>query len=175
MEDGVDTDDFASIFGDFSEHDHASRPPSPQYARMDEDDLDEYGFRDEDEDEPMLDQGSSGEPDVVSLTLDEFVSRAQELCGLDKAAFSKFVLTGIYDNTQHQVDPIKDTLEDDQGVQALRDFDSVLGIHKDVCVSSFLAMYPVSKRSDTLSRNIHIKYSFSNQRVRSNVYIISHF
>ncbi|KAF8950009.1 hypothetical protein BDZ97DRAFT_1771900, partial [Flammula alnicola] len=106
---------------------------------------------------------SDDEPQVRSLTLDEFVFRAKRL--LDVGAmddFARFVLTGVHGGTQHQVDAIKDTLRDNHRVQALRDYDSILGIHADICVDTPLMVYPVSKFEDTLKRNIHIKYSFED-------------
>ncbi|KAF9472808.1 hypothetical protein BDN70DRAFT_779560, partial [Pholiota conissans] len=101
--------------------------------------------------------------ELVSLSLDEFVSTAQELVSSDMDDFTRFVLTGIYDDRQIQVDPIKSTLSNDHGIQALRDYDSLLGLHEDICVQTYLTVYPVSKFEDTLRKNIHIKYSFSNQ------------
>lgn len=107
------------------------------------------------------------EPQVISLTLPAFVARAKHL--LAAAAmdtFAEFVLTGRYETTQYQVDAIKDALHDNHQIQALRDYDSVLGLHSNVCVNAPLTMYPVSRFEDTLRRNIHIKHSFTNQTVR---------
>lgn len=107
------------------------------------------------------------EPQVESLTLPGFVSRAKHL--LDAGAkddFVRFVLTGVHDNTQYQVDAIKDALVDNHPVQSLRDYDSVLGLHDKICVDAYLTMYPVSKFEDTLRRNVHIKHSFTNDTVR---------
>lgn len=109
------------------------------------------------------------DPDlIVSLTLREFVAQAKALHAKGSIAdFTRFVLTGVYEEMQFQVDPIKDALEDADSVSALRDYDSVLGLHKDICINTFLTVYPVAKFEDTLNRNIHIKYSFTNETVSS--------
>ncbi|KAF9470635.1 hypothetical protein BDN70DRAFT_901951, partial [Pholiota conissans] len=104
------------------------------------------------------------EPGVRSLTVAEFVSLAKQLYQSgDMASFTRFVLNGLHEHVQHQVDPIKNALEDDHEIYALRDYDSLLGIHSNICVQTALTMYPVSKFEDTLTRNIHIKISFNNQ------------
>ena len=103
---------------------------------------------------------------VRSLTLDDFVFSAKELLQSgDMASFSRFVLNGLHGNVQYQVDPIKNVLRDADEIEALRDYDSILGIHDDICVNAELTVYPVSKFEDTLNRNIHIKTSFNNQFV----------
>ena len=125
-----------------------------------------------DHDSWLIDENEAGDQNnVVSLTLSQFVSTASELRKRDMPGFTRFVLTGIFDSIQHQVDPLKDELLHDDGVQALRDFDSLLGIHKDVCVSTFLAVYVVPKFSDTLTRNIHLKHSFENDGVSQSTHI----
>lgn len=164
MDDSFNSDDFESLFDALSDYDHGSRSPSPQDVPMGDP-----------ADEPMLEEDSFDEEAVVSLSLAEFVSMAQDIRASNMADFSRFLLTGISGKTQYQVDPIKDTLQDNHQIHALRDFDSVLGLHEDVCVETFLTMCPVSKYSDTLSRNIHIKYSFSNASVRSSAHIIALF
>lgn len=107
------------------------------------------------------------EPEVRSHTLQEFVSRAKALYqagALDD--FARFVLTGKHGGGQHQVDAIKDALQDGHEISVLRDYDSLLGIHEHICIQTYLTVYPVSKFEDTLRRNIHVKYSFSNATVR---------
>ncbi|KAF9470974.1 hypothetical protein BDN70DRAFT_939291 [Pholiota conissans] len=100
---------------------------------------------------------------VKSLTVAEFVSHAKELYKADALDdFAKFVLTGIYDNVQHQVDPIKDAVQASDQISVLRDYDSVLGIHDNICVQAAITIYPVPKFEDTLVRNVHIKRSFTN-------------
>lgn len=106
-------------------------------------------------------------PQVKSITVSEFVERAKLFYGAgDMNNFARFVLTGVHAGVQHHVDPIKDALRLDHGIQALRDYDSILGIDTNICIKANLLMYPVSKFEDTLRRNVHIKYSFSNQTVR---------
>ncbi len=103
---------------------------------------------------------------VYSLTLEEFVSIAKRfLQSDDMANFSRFVLNGLHDGIQYQIDPIKNALEDRDVITALRDYDSILGIHDDICVTAPLTVYPVCKLEDTLCRNIHIKTSVHDQLV----------
>ena len=107
------------------------------------------------------------EDTVHSLSVSEFVSYAKQLLQSgDMASFARFVLNGLHEGFQYQVDPIKNALKNSDRIQALRDYDSILGIHRDICVTSELTVYPVSKFEDTLSRNIHIKTSFNNRFVR---------
>lgn len=116
-------------------------------------------FEEEEEDE-------EDEPSVRSLTVAEFVFFAKQLLESgDMASFSRFVLNGLHEGVQYQVDPIKNALRDSDIIEALRDYDSILGIHSDVCVTTELTIYPVSKFEDTLSRNIHVKIAFDNQFV----------
>ena len=142
----------------------ALRAPSPVDPELLDDD-------DPMSDEPMYprfeeEEEEEEEGEVYSLTLEEFVSSAQQLLRSgDMASFSRFVLNGIHEDIQHQVDPIKNALNDNDKVQALRDYDSMLGIHTDICITTELTIYPVSKFEDTLRRNVHIETSFHNQYV----------
>lgn len=105
--------------------------------------------------------------EVKSQTVAEFIGRSKDLLNAgDMDVFAQYVLTGVHDNIQHQVDPIKDAVNDNLGIQVLRDYDSVLGVHDNICVNAALTIYPVSKFEDTFKRNIHIKQLFRNQFVR---------
>lgn len=169
MDDADNAHDYSSIFGHSSDYDFHSRSASPQDQPMDDSfDVPMQHLNDDSVDGlQSLDQ-----PPIVSLTLSDFVSKAQDLHTSDMADFCKFVLTGIHEGTQYQLDPIKDELRHHHRVQALRDFDSMLGLHRDICVDTYLAMYPIPKYTDTLRRNIHIKYNFSNRKVCSSTVFI---
>lgn len=188
----MDSDDFAShdsLFGDFETYndpsDDAARSHGSPDDLMSEPDqfepfevdmvepeqLDEL-MSEPDQLDEFMSEPDQQEPEVISLSLPQFVSLGQDLNDSNTmGAFTRFMLTGIHDDVQYQVDPIKDTLREDHNIQALRDYDSMLGIHKHICVNAYLTVYPVSKFEDTLRHNIHIKYSFSNANVRTKLWV----
>ena len=82
--------------------------------------------------------------------------------------FVNFTLTGQHQPRGHQavVDPTRGTSvgwEDD--IFTTRDFDSLLGIAKEILVDSNIFVYPVSNSSDTLSTSIHLKYAIERGNV----------
>ena len=114
-----------------------------------------------------------GDGDVASVSLTEFVSRAQWLAeGQDAAdVFCKFVLNGVYKGRQYQVDPIKHLKGTADEVYARRDYDSVIGIGKHIYLNCDVTLHPVCKIEDTLQRNIHLKRSFTNNFVSFKIYV----
>lgn len=114
------------------------------------------------DDEELSDGG------VISLSLTEFVTRAKWLAEHQDApdVFCKFVLNGVHEDQQYQVDPIKDAIGRNDAVYVYRDYDSVLGLGKHIYLNCDVTLHPVSKIEDTLQRNIHIKRSFTNLHVR---------
>jgi len=86
----------------------------------------------------------------------------------DPADFVRFVLTGIYDGYQAVVDPILSRVRptETSTLQLRRDYDSILGISKNICVrSTELTIYPLAKYQDSLTKNVHIVYEFENDLV----------
>lgn len=98
-----------------------------------------------------------------SYSLAEFCETAKTLLidDEDAASFVRFVLCGIYQDHQAVIDAIQNRLDDSHNIQGLRDFDSLLGIHRDIVVSqTSLTLFPIAKKEDTLKTNIHLTYSF---------------
>jgi hypothetical protein len=100
-----------------------------------------------------------------NMRLKNFCAFAADLHEADHGDFVKFVLQGTHDGTQTVLDPILDTMSDMEDFSARRDYDSLLGIDKDILVSSALTAYPVAKKEDTLTRNIHVSSHFTNSGV----------
>ena len=111
----------------------------------------------------------SGEGSVVSLSLLEFVVLAKQLAENHDAVdvFCKFVLTGVLNGQQYQIDPIKHALGRADEIKASRDYDSVLGFGKHIFLDCDITLHLVPKLEDTLRRNIHIKRDFTNIHVRT--------
>jgi hypothetical protein len=100
-----------------------------------------------------------------NMSVHGFCRHARTLLEQDHARFVRFVLTGQDEDRQAVIDPILNTLSDDEDITVRRDYDSVLGIHDDIVVSSPINIYPVAKKEDTLSKNIHVKYHFTTTAV----------
>lgn len=100
-----------------------------------------------------------------AYSLQQFCQKALELRETNHADFVKFVLTGRYNGRQAVVDPIVDSIEGNQSYRLLRDYDSLLGITPDLMVHGSVTLYPLARREDTLSRNIHMSYHFRSSSV----------
>jgi hypothetical protein len=79
----------------------------------------------------------------------------------DPASFVRFVLCGRHQNHQVSVDAIQNRLNSRHPISGLRDYDSLLGIQKDIVVGTSLTLFPLAKKEDTLRTNIHLSYSFN--------------
>lgn len=101
----------------------------------------------------------------IYLTLEEFCQRAQTLREEDEAAFVKFVLCGTLDDRQAVIDTNVNGIEDDDEICVTRDYDSILGLTWDIMIVGPLMIYPLSRREDTLSVNVHFSYHFTNESV----------
>lgn len=99
--------------------------------------------------------------DNKSYSLAEFCETAKLLLESDDpSSFVQFVLCGRFQNHQVVVDAIQNRLNEEHLIKGLRDFDSLLGIHKDIPVRASLTLFPIARKEDTLHTNIHINYSF---------------
>lgn len=99
--------------------------------------------------------------DNLSYSLAEFCETAKLLLESDDpSSFVRFVLCGRFQNNQVFVDAIQNRLDEEHLIKGLRDFDSLLGIHKDIPVRSSLTLFPLARKEDTLHTNIHLNYSF---------------
>jgi hypothetical protein len=106
------------------------------------------------------------EVDIVNMSLLEFCNRAKGLLNASQSDFVQFVLTGRRGGRQAYVDPILNRLTDDEELNVIRDYDSLLGIDRHLCVQRYITVYPVARKEDTLTRNLHIQYEFHTSRVR---------
>jgi hypothetical protein len=102
-----------------------------------------------------------------TYSIGEFCETAKALLENDVPAFVRFMLCGHHPDHQVVVDPIQDRLDDDHRLKALRDFDSLLGIDKDIRVHSSLTLFPLARKEDTLRTNLHLKHSFQIADVSS--------
>jgi len=105
---------------------------------------------------------------LKSYTLKEFCRRCLRF--IDNEDFSNFVrfaLTGIHNNEQANID-IHQNVVTNQGMDLLcasRDYDSVLGISAEILALRNLAIHILPNFKESLSKNVHIKYSFTNDKV----------
>ena len=79
----------------------------------------------------------------------------------DPTSFVNFVLCSRHQDHQVVIDPIQNRLDEEYGMSVLRDFDSLLGICKDIPIHTSLTLFPLAKKEDTLNTNIHLDYSFN--------------
>jgi hypothetical protein len=108
--------------------------------------------------------------EIDSLSLAEFCQQAKLLLDSDDtASFTRFVLCGQHEGRQVVVDAIRNRIQyrDHHLLKGLRDYDSLLGIDKDIRVRTSLSLYPVARKEDTLRNNIHLDYSFNFEGVSS--------
>lgn len=102
-----------------------------------------------------------------TFTLSAFCAKARELLeGDDIPAFVRFVLNGIEEDTHVVLDPILNRLRDDDQIAARRDYDSMLGIDRDIVVESDVTAIIMARPYQALSRNIYIKHSIPQDPVR---------
>lgn len=96
-----------------------------------------------------------------SYSLAQFCETAKFLLDSDDpTSFVQFVLCGRYQNHQVVVDAFQNCLNEHYKLQGLRDFDSLLGIYKDIPVRAPLTLFPLARKEDTLNTNVHLDYSF---------------
>jgi hypothetical protein len=95
----------------------------------------------------------------------KFCSAALAIYNSDPVAFVQFALNGVYNSVQVVVDPILNAFKVEETYHEQRDYDSLLGIAKDIQVTTALSVYPVSRTEDVLSKNIHLHYNFQNSKV----------
>ncbi|GLB33116.1 hypothetical protein LshimejAT787_0100010 [Lyophyllum shimeji] len=112
----------------------------------------------------MLVMASENYP-LVNLSVGRFCSAAKRLLSQDAHAdFANFVLTGTSNKKQAVIDPILDSLSEDEPFSELRDYDSLLGIDSGISVTTSLTLYPIAKHEDTLTADIHVSYHFTNTK-----------
>jgi hypothetical protein len=101
-----------------------------------------------------------------SMSLFGFCQRAKALLSLDQGDFVRFVLTGQdTDGRQACIDPVYNRVTQDDSLEIIRDYDSLLGISHHIRVNAAITINPIAKLEDTLSRNIHILFEFESANV----------
>ncbi|KAG5646709.1 hypothetical protein H0H81_008182 [Sphagnurus paluster] len=98
---------------------------------------------------------------TAPMSLNDFYSACLTLLEKSHAEFVDFAPTGMYENEQAVVDPILDSMPDEEDFEVLRDYNSLIGIDKNIGISCPLNVYPVAQLKDTLRKNIHLSYRFS--------------
>jgi hypothetical protein len=79
--------------------------------------------------------------------------------------FLRFMLTGDAGDHQAIVDPIQNTLQENDSIKVSRDFDSAIGIAENVVVLSSISVYPVPNPADVLTTSIHLTYTVGEGEV----------
>lgn len=102
------------------------------------------------------------------LTLPQFCKEAKRILEDDDIpAFVKFVLNGVHDDYQIVVDAIQDRVDDIHPITALRDYDSLLAIHKDVLFHADITLSPKAPNYLTLRKDVYINIPIMTDKVRS--------
>jgi hypothetical protein len=109
---------------------------------------------------------SDDESMQTSLSLTQFYRRAKALYEEDQAAFVRFVLSGFDNGERFYVDAIRHALPEDEPIQLTRDYDSLLAISDEIEVENYITVYPVARKEDTLTANVHLKHRFTFFEVR---------
>jgi hypothetical protein len=102
------------------------------------------------------------------LTLQEFCTNCFRLVEDNKfAEFIQFALTGMDRFYQAVIDVHQNALNANTVplLRATRDYDSALGISPQIIPSTNIAIYILPNFKESLSKNIHIKYEFTNDNV----------
>ena len=107
---------------------------------------------------------SDDESMATSLSLTQFYRRAKALYREDQAAFVKFVLSR-FDHGERFfvdfVDALRHSLPEDEPIQVTRDYDSLLAISEQIEVDNYITVYPIAKKEDTLTANVHLQHRFT--------------
>jgi hypothetical protein len=99
-------------------------------------------------------------PPTETYSIPDFVDQAGRLSFEDdKSDFAQFVLTGRLGDHQALLDPLRNIIPDDQNLTLKRDYDSLIGLSTEIVVTSELYVYPVAKRENTLTENVHLDLS----------------
>lgn len=100
---------------------------------------------------------------IDTLSLAAYVRRAKDLLEADcNPDFCKFVLNGLDGGRQCRLDRIQNTMDHGHSVNVTHDYDSLLGLSTNLPLDTAVTISPICKIEDTLQKNIHIKYSFTN-------------
>ncbi len=98
---------------------------------------------------------------VVEYSISDFCRQARDYIypEPDKHTFIKFVLNGLHEGRQVVLNPLLDR-PPAADLKTVRDYDSLLGVDRQVRVHADLTLNLLGKVEDVLSSNVHIKYSW---------------
>ena len=116
---------------------------------------------------------SDDESMTTSFSLADFYRRAKVLFKEDQAAFVKFVLSGFDGDERFYVDALRHSLPDDEPIQVTRDYDSLLAISDQIEVENYITVYPVAKKEDTLTANVHLQHQFTRVGVCCSIFSVN--
>lgn len=118
---------------------------------------------------------SSDDEDIQgSLSLRDFYTRAKELHKEDQAAYVKFVLAGIDEDERIRIEVFRHSLPPDEPILVTRDYDSLLAISDHIEVDNYITVYPLAKKEETLTRNIHLRHFFHLPGVCRSIFFLIH-
>lgn len=107
--------------------------------------------------------------DIQHYNLSQFCATAAELLE-DEARheqFVRFMLSGMLETTQAVVTPSFNRLRRRDEIIIERDFDSLLGISNEIEFNTAITVFPVARRQDTLTRNVHLTHQIRTVEVSS--------
>lgn len=101
--------------------------------------------------------------DIIQMSLQEFTRRAEQLSHVENGedAYVRFVLAGrdMRDGREHciVVNPLQAAdIPDANMFKFTRDFDSIIGITKDIPYTQSLSVFPVPPFAETLKDRSHV-------------------
>ena len=104
-----------------------------------------------------------------TFSLEQFCDFCYRL--LDAERFSDFVrfsLTGVCDGFQANLEAHQNAIRGENMplLRVTRDYDSILGISESVLSKKNVTINILPNFSESLSKNVHINYTFRNHKVR---------
>src|SRR5262245_41174959 len=111
----------------------------------------------------------------LQISLTQFVAIAGQLFadGQNSDAFVRFVLAGRLQSHRIFVNARQETSAPPLGqYQLRRDIDSVIGITNDLPFRATLAIFPVPSFRDTLTKDVHVKYTGNLSSAKVGSYIV---
>jgi len=116
---------------------------------------------------------SDDESMTTSFSLRDFYRRAKTLFKEDPATFVKFVLCGFDDNERFYVDALQNCMPADEPILVTRDYDSLLAISDQIEVDNYITVYPIAKKEDTLTANVHLDHKFTRPGVCYSIFSVN--
>lgn len=117
--------------------------------------------------------------ECVQFSLKEFVEKGESFYNEeDVSDLIRFILCGQYYREpgvliQATINPILNRVRRQQAeaLTALRDYDSLIGLCRDLVITRQLHLYPIANPADNLKESIHINYTISVNDVREQSFI----